>query len=173
FVLTNYEGLGQRQGLDINSLVLSDEERAAATDPVVRRLIELIPRANFFDADGTPRFVGAAAALVNTDHWTIDLSHNLSGNDRLHAFYGSHKILSKEPTASGNSIPGFGSVARLPRSQLTVGETHIFSAVLVNEIRFGRNGFSGTVVPAAELNPSEFGIRNGVTSPIGLPQMLV
>src|SRR5262249_54769515 len=79
----------------------------------------------------------------------------------------------KEPTASGNSIPGFGSVARLPRSQLTVGETHIFSAVLVNEIRFGRNGFSGTVVPAAELNPSEFGIRNGVTSPIGLPQMLV
>jgi hypothetical protein len=81
-----YEGLRQRQGLDINSLVLTDEERAAATDATMRRLIELIPRANFFDADSTPHFVGAAAARVETDHGTLDLSQNLGPNGRLHAF---------------------------------------------------------------------------------------
>ena len=43
FFFATYEGLRQRQGLDVNSLVLSDEQRARATDPVVRRLIELIP----------------------------------------------------------------------------------------------------------------------------------
>ena len=70
FFFATYEGLRQRQGLDMNSLVLSDEQRAAATDPVSRRLIALIPRANYFDADGTPRFVGSAAAAVDNDRWT-------------------------------------------------------------------------------------------------------
>jgi len=173
FFFVTYEGLRQRQGLDINSLVLSDQQRAAATDPTVRRLLELIPRANVFDADGTPRFVGSAAARVETDHWTADLLQNLGKNDRLHAFYGSHWILSKEPTANGNSIPGFGSMARLPRRLLTLGQTHIFTTTLVNEIRFGQTRLAGSVVPAAELNPAEFGIRNGITRTIGLPQFSV
>jgi hypothetical protein len=168
-----YEGLRQRQGLDINSLVLSDEQRAAATDPTIRRLIDLIPRANFFDADGTPHFVGAAAARVETDHWTVDLSQSLGRSHRLHAFYGRHRILSREPTSGGNSIPGFGSVARLPRSLLTVRDTHIVGSSVVNEVRFGRNRLAGTVVPAADLNPAVFGIRNGVDRPIGLPQLNV
>jgi hypothetical protein len=173
FFFASYQGLRQQQGLDINSLVLTDAERAASSDPIVRRLIELIPRANFFDADGTAHFVGSAAARVETNHWTIDLSQNIGRNDRLHAFYGSQHILSIEPTAGGNSIPGFGSVSRLPRSLLTASETHIFGPSTLNEVRFGRNGLSGTVVPAAELNPADVGIRNGVTRAIGLPQLIV
>src|SRR5262249_11827748 len=133
FFFTTYEGLRQTQGLDMNSPVLSDEERGRATDPGIQRLIELIPRANFFAADGTARFVGSATALVETDHWTADLLHNLGTNDRLHAFYGRVRILSREPTSTGNSIPGFGSVARLPRNLLTLGETHVFKSTAVNE----------------------------------------
>ena len=34
-----YEGLRQRQGIDMNAVVLSDAQRTAATDPVVSRLI--------------------------------------------------------------------------------------------------------------------------------------
>ena len=59
------EGLRQRQGVDMNSLVLSDDQRAAATNPVIRQLIPLIPRANFFNADGTPEFVGSAPAVAD------------------------------------------------------------------------------------------------------------
>ena len=47
FFFVSYEGLRQRQELQLNSLVLSDAERASAVDPVIRKLIELIPqRAN-------------------------------------------------------------------------------------------------------------------------------
>ena len=74
FYFASYEGFRQRQGVDMNSVVLSDAQRAAATDPVVRQLIPLIPRANFFDADGTPRFVGSAPAVADQDRWTIDVT---------------------------------------------------------------------------------------------------
>ena len=52
---------------NVNSLVLSDAQRASVTDPVIARLLDLIPRANFVDSSGTPRFVGSASAPVNVD----------------------------------------------------------------------------------------------------------
>ena len=45
--LLSYEGLRQRQQLDLNSLVLSDSQRAAVTDPVIMRLVPLIPSVEF------------------------------------------------------------------------------------------------------------------------------
>jgi hypothetical protein len=63
-------------------VVLSDAQRAAATDPVVRNLLPLIPRANHFDADGTPRFVGAADARVDENTWTADVRHNAGTRNR-------------------------------------------------------------------------------------------
>jgi hypothetical protein len=173
FFFTSYQGLLQRQGLDLNSLVLTDAQRAAATDPVVRRLIEFIPRANVFDPDGTPHFVGSAAARVETNHWTFDFSQNIGRNDRLHAFYGRQHYETREPTVRGTSIPGFGTVASVDRALFTLSETRIFGPAIVNEVRFGRNGIDGVVSPAAELNPADFGLRNGVTRPIGLPQFFI
>ncbi len=46
----SYEGLRQRQGLNVNSLVPSDAQRASVTDPVIAKLLNLIPRANFADS---------------------------------------------------------------------------------------------------------------------------
>jgi Carboxypeptidase regulatory-like domain/TonB dependent receptor len=173
FFFASYEALRQRQGLDMNSLVLSDEQRAAASDPVVRRLIELIPRANYFDADDTPRFVGSATAAVDNDRWTVDLSQNVGANDRVHAFYGSQSIWSIEPSWVGTSIPGFGLRARNRRSVLTLNHTHLFGPSLLNEARFGRSSLGSINKSGAELNPTDFGIRNGIDRPIGLPQLLV
>jgi len=173
FFFAAYEGFRQRQGVDLNSLVLSDAERAAAVDPVVQQLIPLIPRANYFDTDGTPRFVGAAPAAVNADRWTADLRYNVSARDRLQAFYGSQQVHANEPASQGNSIPGFGQVSQPFASILTVNETHVFRDTIVNEVRFGRSRLEGGTFPAAALNPGDFGIGNGVTRPIGLPQMIV
>ena len=47
FFFSAYEGLRQRQQLDLNSLALSDSQRAAITDPVIARLVPLIPRVEF------------------------------------------------------------------------------------------------------------------------------
>jgi hypothetical protein len=168
-----YDILRQRQGLDMNSLVLSDEQRAATADPVIRRLIDLIPRANFVDADGTPRFVGAAAAAVDMDRWTIDLRHNLGHTSYLHGYFGWQRTLSTEPASRGTTIPGFGHLNRLPRSLLTLEHTHVFGPALLNEARFSRSDLEGKTVTVAQLNPADFGIQNGVVRPIGLPQITV
>ena len=172
FFFVSYEAFRQRQGVDMNSLVLSDEQRLAVTDPVIAALIPLIPRANYFDADGTPRFVGSASAVANTDRWTLDLRQRLGERDRVQAFYGSQHVNAIEPTSQGNSIPGFGHVSRPSMSILTLNHTHIFDAWL-NEARFGRSRLRGGNFPASPLNPADFGIRNGVTRPIGLPQFVV
>jgi hypothetical protein len=173
FFFASYEGLKQHQGVDVNSLVPSDAQRASVTDLVVRQLLPLIPHANFFDANGTPRFVGSTPAVADSNRWTIDLRHNVRNRDRIQAFYGSQQALLLEPGTQGNSIPGFGSTARPFTSILTVNETHLFGTATVNEIRFGRTRLEGGTFPATPLNPASFGIANGVTRPIGLPQIVV
>ncbi len=173
FFFSSYEGLRQRQQLDLNSLVLSDSQRAAITDPVILKLVPLIPLANFVDSSGNPRFVGSASASVNTNQWTIDLSYNLGNNDRLHGYYNIFRTSNVEPNRNGNTIPGFGNTSALTRQVLTLNETHIFGPALVNELRLGFNRFNSTTNPNAQQNPTEFGIRNGIDQNIGLPQISV
>jgi hypothetical protein len=173
FFLATFESLRQDERLALNSLVLNDAERASATQPVVRRLIELIPLANVVDPGGTARFVGSAPAQVDNDLVTGDVSVKLSDRSRLEVFYGNQWIETREPTTTGATIPGFGHVLDTRRTLLTVNETHVLGASLVNEARFGRSALLGTATPIARLNPAEFGIANGVTAPLGLPQILV
>ena len=172
FFFLSYEGLRQRQELDTNSLVLSDEQRTSVTDPVIRRLIPLIPRANLI-VNGTPRFVGSVNAPVNGDQYSGDVSYNLTRRDRLHGYYDLYRTLGTEPTRTGNTIPGFGNVARAQRHVFTLNETHILSATLVNDIRFGVTRTKSATTPNAQLNPEEFGINNGINEPLGLPQISV
>jgi Carboxypeptidase regulatory-like domain/TonB dependent receptor-like, beta-barrel len=173
FFFATYEGLRQRQAIDMNAVVLSDAQRAAAVDPVVRNLIPLIPRANHFDADGTPSFVGAADASVDENTWTANLRHHAGTRDRLLVFFGRQRIEGTEPAAQGTNIPGFGNRRAITKSTLTVNETHMFGAGLLNETRFGRTMQDGGTFPAFEVNPADFRIANGVNRPLGLPQMVV
>ena len=171
FFFFSYEGLRQRQELNLNSVVLSDAQRSAVTDPVIAKLIGLIPRANFVDSSGTPRFISSASAPVNVDTWTGDINLNLSERDRLHGYYAVQRADTREPNRVGNTIPGFGHTSRALRQILTLNETHIFGSNVVNESRAGFNRFSSSSKPNAQLNPVEFGISNGISIPIGLPQV--
>ena len=173
FFFFAYEGLRQRQGPPLNSLVLSEAERASATDPVIRKLIELIPRANFTDSAGTARFIGSASARVNADQWAGDISYHLTQNDRLHGYYNIFRTEADEPNRNGNTIPGFGQTTWLHRQIFTLNETHIFGPAAVNEVRFGFNRYPGAVTTNAPLNPADFGILNGRNQPVGLPQISI
>jgi hypothetical protein len=173
FFFATYEGLRQRQGVDTNAVVPSDAQRAAVTDPVVRSLIPLIPRANHFDADGTPRYVGVADATVDENTWTANVRHNAGTRDRLHVFAGRQRIAGTEPAAQGTNVPGFGNRRAITKGTLIVNWTRILGAGLLNEARFGRTMQDGGTFPATALNPADFGIANGVTRPIGLPHMIV
>ena len=56
---------------------------------------------------------------------------------------------------------------------MTLNETHIFRSNLVNEVRFGFNRIDITFEPNAKLNPLDYGINDGVTTAIGIPQITI
>jgi hypothetical protein len=173
FFFLSYESLRQRQALTLNSLVLSDSQRAAVTNPVVGKLLQFIPRANLVDSSGTARFSGSAPGPINVGQTTVDIDHNATSRDRMHGYYAMQSAQIIEPNRFGNTIPGFGNYFDVTRQVFRLNETHLFSAPSVNEVRFGINRTSGGNTPNAELNPANFGINNGITKPIGLPQFLV
>ena len=172
FFFLTYEGLRQRQGIDLNSGVLTTAERAAVTDPISRQLLQYIPESNA-TVNGAARFVGSATAPVNIDQWTGDVSQNAGANDVVHGYYAFQRDLRQEPTLQLNTIPGFGDTRQSHRQIGTLNETHVISQRLVNEARLGFNRINITFQPNLQVNPADLGIRNGVTSAIGLPQIII
>ena len=170
FFFLSYEGLRQRQGLTINSQVPTTAQRAVVTDPIIQKLLLLIPTAN--DASGT-QFNGAATAPVNIDQFTGDLSDTLGQKDTLHFFYAWQQDKRIEPTLAGDTIPNFGDHRGAHRQIGTLVETHVFSPVVVNEARLGFNRIAISFTPQFSADPASYGINDGVTQAIGLPQIQV
>jgi hypothetical protein len=172
FFFFSYEGLRQEQDIELNSVVLSDAQRNSPGDAVIANLIGLIPRANFIDSSGTPRFISSSSAPVNGDQWGMDISHILTKNDRLHGYYSAYRTKDIEPGVRGTTIPGFGSNIIPLHQFFSLTETHAFGR-RINELRLGVNRLSSATLPNAPLNPADFGIRGGISQPIGLPQINV
>jgi outer membrane receptor protein involved in Fe transport len=172
FFFFSYEGTRQRQGLTLTSNVLTDAQRAAVTNPTVLKLLPLIPRATSVDS-GIGRFAGSGTAPVNIDQYTVDVSHSLGDNDRLHGYYAHQKDFRGEPNLQLNTMPGFGDTRQSRRQIFTLNETHIFGPTLTNEVRFGFNRINITFTPNLQVNPVDFFINNGINQPIGLPQISI
>lgn len=170
FFFLSYEGLRQRQGLTINSTVPTDAQRAGVTDPIILKLLPLIPIAN--DTSGS-EFIGSATAPVNIDQFTGDFFHTISPSDNLHFFYAWQQDKRIEPTLQGDTIPNFGDHRTAHRQIGTLVETHIFSPRLVNEARLGFNRIAISFSPAFVADQATYGINAGVTQAIGLPQIQV
>src|SRR5262249_26454360 len=170
FFFFSYEGLRQRQRVTLPvATVPTEAQRAAVTDPAIKKLLALVPLPNF----GATGFTGSATAPVNIDQWTGDVSHTLSASDQLHGYFAFQRDLRGEPVLQGNTLPGFGDTRQSHRQIFTLNEAHIFSANLVNEARIGYNRIHITFTPNAQLNPVDFGINNGINLAIGLPQINV
>jgi hypothetical protein len=176
FFFFSYEGLRQRQGLTLTSNVLTDAQRASATNPTVVALLPLIPRATSVDiVNNQPvgRFTGSDTAPVNIDQGTIDVSHIIGENDRIHGYYALQRDFRGEPNLQLNTMPGFGDHRQSRRQIFTLNETHTFGANLVNEARLGFNRIHITFTPNFQENPQDFFINNGVTQAIGIPQISI
>jgi outer membrane receptor protein involved in Fe transport len=172
FFFASYEGLRQRQGITVLTPVPTDAQRATATDPTVVKLLTSIPHANATDSTGAlNRFSGSATAPVDIDQGTIDLSYNLTQSDVLHGYYAHQHDLRQEPTLQGNNLPGWGDTRESHRQIMTLNYDHIFGPKLTNQARLGFNRLHITFTPNQQLNPADFGINNGITQAIGLPQI--
>ena len=174
FFFFSYEGLRQRQGVSLSTNVPTPADKQAAqadpmASPTAIQLLSLIPDPN----QPGGGFVSSATAPVNIDQWTGDVSHNFSENDRLHGYYAIQRDKRQEPNLQGNNIPGFGDTRQSRRQIFTLNETHIFNPRVVNEFRFGYNRIHITFVPDSKQDPSTFGINNGLSGPVGLPQIAI
>lgn len=173
FFFLSYEGLRQAQQILFNGNVLPPLTPAqAATIPnsAYAQLLQLIPAGN--NNNGTV-FTGSSPGPVKVDQFSGDLFHKISDADSLHLYYAWQQDRRTEPSLQGNTIPGFGDHRTAHRQIGTINEVHIFSPNVVNEARLGFNRIAISFVPNTNYVASNFGINNGVSAPIGLPQISV
>ena len=178
FFFASYEGLRQAQTLVLNSGTLTNPQRAAVmatNNPTAVALLAYIPVANA--TAGTSaipnRFVGSAAGPVNIDQYTGDIFQQFNPKNQAHAFYAFQKDIRTEPTLQGDTVPGFGDHRAAHRQVATLSYYHIFSPTLSNEARIGANRISIAFTPNFTGNPATFGIGDGVTAPVGIPQTTI
>jgi hypothetical protein len=171
FYFGSYEGLRHKQGVDLNSGTLTNAQRAAVTDPVAKNLLQYIPVAN--DLTGT-RAIGSPLAPVLSDQFTIDSHNNLRQDDDLHIYYAFQRDSRIESNAQGQTVAGYSDTRGGHRQIMTLNETHIFSPVLVNEVRGGFNRINITFIPNTLVDTSALGINVGQTqTPIALPSITI
>lgn len=173
FFFISYEALRQAQGITFNSGVFTDAQRATITSSgsaSAKALLALVPRAN--DASGA-RFLTSSPGPVDVDQGTADIYQQFSQSDQLHGFYAFQADSRIEPNLQGNTISGFGDTRTSHRQILTLNETHVFSPNLVNEARLGVNRIAIDFSPNRQLNPTDYGISDGITRALGLPQITI
>jgi len=173
FVYLSYEGLRQRQAVPGSPITLTSAQFAqaqASSDAAVKALLPLIPAPNA----GTNQYAFSASAPVNISQGTANFSQILTSAQRLNVYYAIQQDFRHEPPATdGNSFPNEGD-QRGGRRQLTsINETAVISRTLVNEARLGANRIFISFTPDNQSNPLDYNINDGVTTPIGLPQITV
>jgi hypothetical protein len=180
FLFLSYEGLRQTQALLLTSNVPTLAQRALfANSPAgasYAKLITLIPvGVQSTSATGVTTAVatGSSPGPVKTDQYSGDFLYNISTADTLHLYYAWQQDARTEPNLQGNTIAGFGDHRTAHRQIGTINEVHIFSPNVVNEARFGFNRIAINFADSFTAVSSDYGIPNGVTAAIGLPQMTV
>jgi Carboxypeptidase regulatory-like domain/TonB dependent receptor len=167
FFFTSYEG---REGHEVASLktpVPTAAQRATVTNPVIQKLLTLIPAAT--DPTGA-FFVGPTPRNRHLNQFTGRIDHNFSANDFLFGSFISNRDSRTEPTLQNNNLPGFGDYRPAKRELLSLGYTHVFSPVVTNELRAGVNRVLISFVQNDQDSPATFGI----TSPSAVfPQIIV
>jgi hypothetical protein len=180
FLFLSYEGLRQTQALLLTSNVPTLAQRNQfANSPAgaaYASLINLIPvGVETTSATGVTTAVatGSAPGPVKTDQFSGDLLLNLSTADTLHLYYAWQQDARTEPNLQGNTVAGFGDHRTAHRQIGTINEVHIFSPNVVNEARLGFNRIAINFADSFTAVSSNYGIPNGVTAAIGLPQITV
>lgn len=172
FFFASYEGLRQHQGILQNSSVFTAAQQTQlannkVNDPIAAAIAALIPEPN----SGTSSYISFTPGPVQIDQGTADVLHQFSGNDSLHGFYALQEDTRTEPALQGNTLPGWGDHRHATRQIGTLSETHVFNSNVVNEARIGVNRIAISFNPANTIDPTSVGLQDGLSGPVGLPQI--
>ena len=167
FFFTSYEGRRGREVATINTVVPTPAQKATVTNPVILKLLGLIPDAN--DATGT-HFVGSAARQRTLNQETGRIDHNFSEKNLLFGSFIINRDERTEPTLQNNSLPGFGDRRPAKRYLVSLGYVHVFSPTITNEFHAGLNRVRIDFQQAFLGNPADY----GMTTPASvMPQIEV
>jgi len=173
FVYLSYEGLRQRQALPSTTTTLTNAQFAqaqASSDSAIKALLPLIPAPN----SGANQYTFSPSTPVNISQGTVNFSQILTDAHRLNVYYAIQQDFRHEPPSTdNNSFPNEGDQRGGRRQLISLNETWVISPTMVNEARLGANRIFISFNPDVQANPQTFGINDGVTTPIGLPQMTV
>ena len=131
FVFASYEGFRQIAPAVASTIVPTAGQRATVTDPISQRLLAFYPLPN---AGGALNYIANVRNLDSDDTALIRLDHHAGPRDQLSArwtqYWGSSTVPGATPLSGGNTGP-------LSQVSAMLGESHTFSASLLNELRLG------------------------------------
>jgi len=158
FFFHSYEGRRGREVATLNSQVPTAAERAAVTNPVIQKLLPLIPEANSGN-----RFLGSAPRKRTLNQFTGRVDHSFSSKDFVFGNFISNRDSRTEPTLQNNTLPGFGDFRPAQRYLLSLGYTRVLAPNITNELRAGLNRVHIEFNPDVldKYAPTDFGLTTG------------
>ncbi len=176
FYFVNYEARRQRENQTRSTRVLTEQERAGITDPIARRLADLLPLPNLPGAGATAaNFTASSALQRDQDQFSVRMDHSFGHGDTLFGRYTFQDDRRIEPFSQGNlrDVPGFGDRVPAFRQNAVLGQTHLFTPRLINEFRVGLNRNSVGFENVEFTNPDALGLPAGLNRPFGAPDIFL
>ncbi|MCA1561105.1 MAG: TonB-dependent receptor, partial [Acidobacteria bacterium] len=142
---------------------------AARVDPVALRTVQFYPLPNRAAEDPTGRnnFIATPGIVSDTNQYTVRLDHQIRPSNRLFARYSQNDAVNtgNPPIfALDNIADPRSSVQRRHNKSVTIGDTHAFSARLINEVRLS--------VSRQHLLSEPAGYNIGAPAQLGLPAII-
>ncbi len=157
FFFTSYEGRQGREVASLKTQVPNAAQIATVTNPVILKLLPLLPKPN--DPTGT-FFTGPAGRTRSLNQFTGRFDHNFSERNFVFGNFISNRDQRTEPTLQGNNLPGFGDTRPAKRELLALGYTHVFSPAITNELRAGLNRVLISFTQNDTATPASYGIAS-------------
>jgi hypothetical protein len=167
FFFENYEGRRLRETETFTTTVPTLAQRATVTNPVVQKLLTLIPAPNN-PGSTVNNFTGQAPRNYNLDNITVRADHYVNAQNLLYGTIIYEPDNRNEASSLGtHNLPGFCDYRVGHRKMLSLGYTRIFTPSLTGELHLGGNRITLAFTPQASvngLNPADFGMTTGVTT---------
>jgi hypothetical protein len=146
-------------------------------DPAAVALLSRVPLPNLSGTANNLRAV--EEQRMNTDQFNARIDHRFSEHDSMWARGAVFEASEFDPFGSSvlneALLPGFGRNLDTHSDNAGTGETHVFSASVVNEFRFGWLRVSGGQADPNAGNPfaGQYGLQGTTTNPkdLGFPQV--
>jgi hypothetical protein len=157
FFFHSYEGRRGREVATLNTVVPTPGQRAAVTNPVIQKLLGLLPSAN--DPTGT-KFVGSAARQRTLNQETGRIDYSFREKNFVYGSFIINRDERTEPTLQGNNLPGFGDERPAKRLLISLGYIRTFTPTLTNEFHAGLNRVLIFFNQAFNGNPGTYGMTS-------------